>query len=182
MHVVHRMAGSQVLVRIPLLDQSSGVVRPCIVAILIQIVTEVPGDVGERGESRDGVADKAALVWTRGSGMGTAVVHVQDEGENHIPVAGEAKSSLEFLPVGNLKAGIVESWMVNVVRPSETTGVALPGGDKRSPTGARHHRFAVIQAGSAGDGYSQPVDLQLMQALNAGLDHLVVPPTDQPIG
>src|ERR1022692_409998 len=104
------MAGGQVLVRVPLLDQSSCGMRPGVVAVLIQIVAEVPGDVGKGSESCNCVLDEAVFVVTRGRGVNTAVIHIQHQRKYHVAISGEAKRTLELLPIGHLKAAIVESW------------------------------------------------------------------------
>ena len=75
MHVVDGMAGGQMPVGIPLLEQGAGGVRPAIVAVVIQIVAEIPCDVGESAETRDRIMDEpvsSALPgagWTRLSFM-----------------------------------------------------------------------------------------------------------------
>ena len=138
MHVVDGMAGRQMPVRIPLLDQSPGGVRPPVVPVLIEIVAEVPGDVREGAESRNGIADESMLVRASRRGVNAAVVHVQDERKDHVPIAGKAKCALELLPIGHLKPAVVEARMIDVLghakfgegvehSATKTESVALPG-------------------------------------------------------
>ena len=62
MLAVHRMAGGQVFVRIPALDQRARLVRPLLVAEAVQVVAQVLGDVRERAQARRRVAKVAPLV------------------------------------------------------------------------------------------------------------------------
>src|SRR4029077_8568029 len=91
MRIVDGMAGGQAPGRIPLLDQGPSLVCPAVVAVPIEIVAEVPGDIRKGAETRDGVADEPMLVHTSRRRMNAAVVHVQDEREDHVVISGKAK-------------------------------------------------------------------------------------------
>src|SRR5262249_16638663 len=117
--VVHRMTGREMLVRIEPLDQFAGRARPSFVAILVEVVTKVPGDVGKGAEARDSVAEKLSFQGAARGGMNLGVVHVQDEREHHVAIAREAKSAVKFLPVREIEAAVVETGMVDIVWLSE---------------------------------------------------------------
>ena len=59
--------------------------------------------------------------------------------------------------------------------------IRRPRREKRCPRGSRHHRFAVEQAGPAGDRHPHAVDFQPMEPFDRGPDHGVVAPADQPV-
>ena len=59
------------------------------------------------------------LVRTSRRGMNAAVVHVQDERKDHVPIAGKAKRPLELLPIGHLKPAVVEAGMIDVLGRAE---------------------------------------------------------------
>ena len=61
MGIVNGMAGGQVLIWIPLLDEGSCVARPAIVPVAVEIVSEVPGDVREGAKPRDVMIDPISL-------------------------------------------------------------------------------------------------------------------------
>jgi len=71
--------------------------RPAIVAVVVKVIAEVPGDVRESTETRDGVFDKPLLVCTIRRGMNTAVVHIEYQRENHVSIARETKGSVKLL-------------------------------------------------------------------------------------
>ncbi len=55
-----------------------------VIAISLQVISEVPSDVGECAEARHGVADKTLLVLAARGGMDSVVVHVQDQRDDHV--------------------------------------------------------------------------------------------------
>ena len=67
---MHRVAGGQVLVRIPAHQQSSRLVRPLLVAEAVQIIAQIPGDVGECAQPRGRIAEVAPLVLAAGRRLG----------------------------------------------------------------------------------------------------------------
>ena len=62
MLAMHGMAGGEMVVRVPAFEQRAGLVRPLFIAKAVQVVAQVPGDVGECAQARGGVAHIATLV------------------------------------------------------------------------------------------------------------------------
>ncbi len=104
------------LVGIPLLEQRPGIVRPLVVAKALQIVTHVPCDVGERSEPSYSVADEPAFVLTAGVGMNMAVVHIENERNDHVLRTRVGEHPIPFLPIGQVEARIVEARMEKIIR------------------------------------------------------------------
>ena len=111
-----RMAGLEVLPGIALLNIHARFVRPFLVAVDVEVVAEIPGNVGERAEAVDGVADEAAFVFASRFGMNPAVSHVKDEGNDHVPLAGELEHPIKPLPIGKVVACVVEAGVEGIVR------------------------------------------------------------------
>src|SRR5262245_48197789 len=70
--------------------------------------------------------------------MDAAVIHVEYEGEDDVPVASESQRTFEFLPVSHIEAAVIETWLEDIVvhtqlaydieqMPAETHAIALPG-------------------------------------------------------
>src|SRR6185437_7889878 len=176
MDVIHRMAGGEMTIWVPLLDQRSRIVGPLIIAVAVEIVAQVPGDVREGSETVYGVTDEPVLVFAGGGRMDLVVVHIEDQRNDHVAVAGKSKSPFEFPPVVHVKAGIVEAGMIEIVGFHRR-----PRRRKYGEVAAVHHRLAVKQIGSTGDGHPHSVDLQLVQTFDAVVDHAVIAPSDQPV-
>ena len=193
-HVVDGMAGRQMPVRIQFLDKGPSGARPLVVPVSIEIITEVPGYVREGAESRNGILDESMLVRASLRGMNAAVIHVQDQRKDHVPIAGKAKCPFDLLPIGHLKAAVVEAGMIDVLgraksghgiehSATQTKSVALPGtsekvevahpcrgrpwGDERCPAATRHDRLAVEHAGPSRNRYPDPIDLQPVEPFDA---------------
>src|SRR5271157_3561621 len=60
--IVDWMAGGQVPTRIPLLNECASRMRPVLIAVAIEVVAQVPGDVGERAEPVHGVANETMFI------------------------------------------------------------------------------------------------------------------------
>src|SRR2546423_12676879 len=71
------VGGSEVFVGIPLRKQHPGFMGPFLIAKKVEVVSEVPGDVREGSEPRDGIADEAMLVITTRCRINFAVAHLQ---------------------------------------------------------------------------------------------------------
>jgi len=84
-------------------------VRPGEVAVQADVVAEVPGDVGKGREAVGRVAQVAALVVAAGGGVDARVVPVQDDRDDQVQLARVVQQALEFLPVGDVEAAVVEA-------------------------------------------------------------------------
>ncbi len=111
-----RMAGLEVLPGIALLNIDARFVGPFHVAVDVEVVAEIPGNVGERTEAVDGVADEAALVFAARFGMDLAVAHVEDEGNDHVLLAGVLEHAIKALPIVKVVAGVVEAGVEGIFR------------------------------------------------------------------
>ena len=86
---------------------------------MIEIVTEVPGDVREGAEASDRIADEAMFVGASGRRMDAAIIHVEHERKDHVSIAGKANRAFELLPVRHLEPAVVEAGMENIVGRSQ---------------------------------------------------------------
>src|SRR5438045_4290616 len=167
------------MIRIELDEKGAGVVGPGIVAEAFQVVAHVPSDVGECGETRYGVTQKAALVFAAGDGVNARIVHVQNDRNNDVAISGKAKHGFKSLPVIKVESGVVESGVQEVVnifrRPrSEIHGEVV----------SLHDRFAVVDIGAAGESNTKTVDLEPMEPMEPfdGILHdAIVSPSEQPV-
>src|SRR5262245_42186447 len=105
------------------------------------------------------------------------VIHVQNQRNDHVPISGKSQNPVKFLPVRNIKTCVIETRMEDVL--SRLSG---PGSDEYCPVVAHHDRLTVEHVGAPRHGNSQAIDSQLMKPLDAGLNHLLVRPSHQPIG
>src|ERR1700733_11032753 len=104
-----RMAGLEGFPGIALLNIHARFVCPFLVAVHFEVVAEIPGNVGERTEAVDCVADEAALVFASSFGMDPAVPHVKDKRDDHVPLAGELEHPIKSLPIGKVVACVIEA-------------------------------------------------------------------------
>src|SRR5579872_6602899 len=171
------MAGFKVLVGIEVLDQHACFMRPFLLAVCIQIVAKVPSDIGEGRKPADGITNEAMLILAPGDRMNLAVAHVEDQRDVHVAIAGELQHAVKLLPVRQIEAVIVEAGMERVVR-----ALCRPGCNERRPGWSDHDRLAE-EGGclSAGDGHTQPIDLEPMEAIEGVLNGVVVAKAYQPI-
>src|SRR3954451_5048034 len=79
----------QVVVWIQTLDHFPGLMCPKIAAILIEIISKIPSDIGKRSEARDGVLQESLLVFAPCFRMGSAVVHIKNERDHHVAISCE---------------------------------------------------------------------------------------------
>src|SRR5579859_3186411 len=114
--IVNGMARRQVMVGIEVDDPSSCEVSPIVVPVAIEIVTQVPRNIGIRCEASYCIADEAAFVGTEGSRVNATIVHIQDQGDDDVSVASILQSTIKFLPVGNVKTAVIESGMKDILR------------------------------------------------------------------
>src|SRR5258708_39547514 len=99
-----RMAGGEVLVRIPTFNQSSGFVRPLLIPEAVEIIAKVIVDVRERAEPGHRVADIPPLVLTTRRSLGVMSGDVQNRRQNNVALPGETCHALPLLPVRDVKA------------------------------------------------------------------------------
>src|SRR5579871_1918678 len=171
------MAGFQVLVGIKALDQHAGFVGPFLIAVCVQIVAKVPGDIGEGCKAVDGVTDVAMLILASGGGMNLAVAHVEDHRDVHVAIARKLQHAIELLPIRQIEPVVVEAWVKRVVR-----ALCRPGCNERRPGLSDHDRLAKKGGGlPAGEGHTQPVDFEPVQPIDAVLNGVVITKADQPI-
>src|SRR5581483_243237 len=146
MHGIHGMTGREVMIWIELVYELAGAVRPGLAPIGVEVIAKVPGNVRKRGKPGDGVANEAALVFAIGGGMGPAVVHVEDERDDHVALTGEAQRPLQLLPMRHVKAAEVETGVKRIFRL-----LRGPGSEEHRPVLPYHDRFAEKPVSAAGD-------------------------------
>src|SRR5207247_465305 len=108
--VICRMACGQVVVRICLVKHGASLVCPSIGTETVNVITEIPSDVGKRRNARHGVAEVAVFILTTRSRVNLRVVPSENHGDNHIPFPRITQYPLEFLPVGAIESRVVKTW------------------------------------------------------------------------
>ena len=109
-----RMTAGQVVIRIQLLNQRAGFMSPLFVAVDIQVVSEIPGYVGEAGQARSRVMNVSSLIFAGRCGVNAGVPHVQHQRDDRATLPCVAEHSVELLPIGHIEARIIEAGMIEV--------------------------------------------------------------------
>ena len=109
--------------------------------------------------------------------MDAAVIHIENQRDDHVAIARKAQHAVEFLPVRHIEAAVVETGMKGVI------GIlSRPGGDERRPGWPGHHGFAKeCHCLAPCDGHAKPIDFQAMKAIDTVFNDVVVAPAHQPI-
>src|SRR5262249_4041226 len=116
MFIVNGVAGGEVMVGVEADQPGSSQMSPDGIAIAVEIVSQVPGDIGKCGKTIHGVADEAALVGAEFGGMDAAIVHIEDEREDDIAVSRELYGAVKFLPAIHIETAVVETRGVRDIR------------------------------------------------------------------
>ena len=146
---------------------------PLIIAIVIQIVAKVPGDVGESSKTVHSVVDETIFVVAGRRWMNFAVTHVENDRYDHVALSGETHGAFKLLPIRDVKPCLVEARMIYVI--------GLLGGPRchiDREVIAKHDGLSVEHVCPSGDGHADAIDLQAMQPFKAVLNYPVVLPTD----
>src|SRR5580658_5157505 len=109
------MTRGKMTIIVPFLDQEPGHASPYRVPEAVQVVAEIPCDVREWSKAINRVVNESTLIAAELGGMYSAVVHVQNERHDHVPVTCIPQCPIKLLPVVNVETLIIESWMKNVV-------------------------------------------------------------------
>src|SRR5205823_9283137 len=80
------MTGRQVFVGVPSHQQRSGFVSPFLIPETVQVISQVPRNIRESGQPRDGVTDITAFVLARGVRLSFVRGDFQNRRDNHIAV------------------------------------------------------------------------------------------------
>src|SRR5439155_2528867 len=105
-----------------------------------------------------------------------AVVHVEHERDDHVPVAREPLGAVEFLPISHVKARVIETRMVDVSRQ-----LRRPRREIHGELIADHYRLAVKRVRAARYRHPQAIDLQPVQTLQAVVYDPILLPSHQPV-
>ncbi len=110
-----RMAGSQMLVRVPALNQRSNFMSPFFIPVTIEVISEVPVDIRVGTQPGDRITDVAPFVLTVCRRLGLVSRDVQNCRDNDIAVSGKAEHALPFLPIGHVEAGVIVPGVIKAV-------------------------------------------------------------------
>src|SRR5258708_17479169 len=174
--VVDWMAGCQMMIGIEIFEPSSRQMGPQSAAVTIQIVSEIPGNIGEGSEAGNRIVDEAALVRAIFGRVNTTIIHVEDQRNNHVPVARIAQGTVKLLPVRNIKTGVIKSRVIRI-----RCEFRRPRGDENRPVCVQHYWLAVKTIAPAGNGDPYTIDFQSVQTLDAELNDGLVIPAHQPV-
>ncbi len=174
---VRGVAGGQVLVGVAIVEEGARLVRPLLVPEAVQIVAEVPGDVGERGEPGNGISQVPALVLAARGRLGRMGRDVEDDRDDHVAIAGEPQHPFVLLPVGDVEAGEVQPGVVQALGR-----LRRPGPERHGEAGAGHDGVPPEEVGVPRQQRADAVHLELVQPLDAVADVPLVAPAHQPEG
>ena len=98
MNRLHGMTSGKVPIRIPLLNQCAGLMRPFISSVSLQVISKVPSDIRKGTESCDGITQEAPLILAGRRRMNFVIVHIKNHRDDHIPISRIAQHALKLLP------------------------------------------------------------------------------------
>src|SRR5258708_8817105 len=144
---------------------------------MIEIVAKVPGEIGESTQPGNRVSDESALVSAKFRGVDWPVVHVENERNNHVSVSRILNDAIELLPVRAIKAAVIKSGVVRIFGE-----FCRPWRNEQRPVRSCHDGLTVEQVRTSSDGDSQPIDFQIVEPLNTGLNYFFILPAYEPVG
>src|SRR5205814_682302 len=110
------MTGGQVFVGVPSHQQRSGFVSPFLIPETVQVISQVPRNIRESGQPRDGVTDITPFVLAPGGRLSFVRGDFQNRRDNHIAVPRIAEHPLTLLPISDVEAREVDLRVVETVR------------------------------------------------------------------
>ena len=176
--VVDGMARGEVARIVPVRQQRARGVRPRCIAETVQVIAQFPGDIGKSAQPRDSVPIIAPLVRAARRRMFFAVVPIQDDGNDNIPVPGVAQHPLELGPVSEVKARKVETGVDAVGRALGGPGIHV----KMKAVTALHGFGREMLGGAAIEENPDTVDFPAMIPVEHVANDLVILPAHKQEG
>src|SRR5262249_5390288 len=118
----YRVAGGQVSVGVVFVDEGARLMRPLFVPVAVEVVAQVPGNVGEGAQPRQRVADVPPFVLAAGGRLRLVSRNVQDRRNDDVAVAGVAQHALPLPPVGDVEPREADARAVEAFGPRRDPG------------------------------------------------------------